>query len=397
MTPLGVWARRSLAVWTAPLVLGALVYGTWSRAGWQYEWLWGMRAVVVILPLVSPLVAAGVAFDVVRRWEPLLTTLGPSTNRWRRATLALVAAHVVWVFGCVCLVWVAVAARLSAHDAIWQADPWLPLEVLAALGAAAAVGFAIGMYVRGLAAPPLAAIVVFAIELLTPPYGLASLFVPMALVDSSVGLERDSRAAAMAVALNVAVSLWCGVVALRGTRPTRRWSAAVALLTAGFLGLVAVPPEVTPLEYRPTSSPDVCVVQGETRVCGPENARPHLRNLSEGLGEAVNTLKTSGLPFPQEYVLGESRLAHPRDRSAVVWVSPARLAGSQRVAALADVLSLPRVCPQLLEPNDEAIPLLDRQEQVRIWIRNALESGAGPAPPAIREAYHDLATCRLTA
>ncbi len=100
--------------------------------------------------------------------------------------------------------------------------------------------------------------------------------------------------------------------------------------------------------------------------------------------------------MPNDYVLGVYGLPYStQDGSAVAFVSPAQLAGPQRAATLAEVLSQPRICPQLLEPTNDTIPLLERQEQVRVWIGDALRGGDVTAPSAIRTAYRALAMCRL--
>ena len=220
MTPLLVWARRSVAVVLAPIVLVALLSGAWSSAdGWQYEWLWGLRNPVSVLPLVSPLVAAGVAFDTSRRWAPLMSVLGPAARRWRRATLTIPLVHVLWAFACLCLVWAAAALRLWLNDAITRPDPWLPFEALASLAAAAAVGLAVGTYLPDVAAPPVAALGVFATSAIAP-FGLIALFSPVGLVSSAVGLTRDPQAAEQLIGLNLAVTALCCLLAMRGPRPS---------------------------------------------------------------------------------------------------------------------------------------------------------------------------------
>jgi hypothetical protein len=331
-----------------------LTLGAWSRDGWQFESLWALRAAVLLVPLVSPVLAAAVAFDIARRWGPLVTVLGPSTARWRRATLALVAVHVGWTFAAVCLVWAAAGVRLVLDDAMWQADPWLPVEVVAALGAAAAVGLLVATLVKGLAAPPLAAVLVFGVEALAGSYGLMSLFSPMALVDSAVGLERDPAAAAWAVALNLAVLVCCCVVALRGPVTSRAWVAQVTVGCMALGGVLLGHGPSSALEFRPSTQPRACARTGAVEVCGPGNTQPFLSELAGGLAGATGQLAHSGLP-------------------------------------------LPRICPQLLDAGPDTTPLLDRQAQVSAWIRQALErGGSDPAPPGVVAAYRDLETCRVT-
>lgn len=397
MIVLRVWMRRALALVLAPLVVGALAFGAWSRDGWQFESLWGLRAVVLLMPLVSPVIAAGVAFDVARRWGPLVTTLGPSTARWRRATLALMAAHLGWTFAAVCVVWAVVGVRLVIDRAIWQADPWLPVEVLAALGAAAAVGLLVGSLVKSLAAPPLAAVLVFAVEALAGPYGFMSLFSPMAVVDSVVGLERSPVAAGWAIALNLAVLVCCCLVALRGPTSSRVWIAQMTVACVVLGGVLLGHARSSPLDFRASTRPRACARTDAVEVCGPGNAKPFLGELAVDLASATRRLADSGLPLPHKFVLGvPGEQPAVTSAASVVHASPAGLTRMRRTATLAGVLALPHVCPQLLDAGPDTTPLLDREAQVSAWIREALQGGVGPAPQGVVDAYRDLASCRVT-
>lgn len=397
MIVLRVWLRRSLGILIAPLVAGALTFGAWSRDGWQYESLWGLRAVVLLMPLISPVIAGAVAFDVARRWGPVVTVLGPSTARWRRTTLALAAVHVAWAFLGVCLVWAAVGVRLVMNRAMWQLDPWLPLEVLAAMGAGAAVGLVVGSRARSLAAPPLAAVLVFGVEALAGPYGFMSLFSPMAVVDSVVGLERNPAAAAWAIALNLTVLVCCSLVALRGPARSTTWIVEVTLAYLALGGVLVGQAHFAPLDFRASAQPQVCARSSDTEVCGPGHARPFLVDLADALASAMQALAGSGLPLPHRFVLGvPGEQAAPTSAVTVVLASPIGLAKQRRQATIARVLAQPQACPQLSEPDADTTALLDRQEQVSSWLRGALSRGPARAPHSVLEAYRELTTCRPT-
>lgn len=397
MTSMLVWSRRSLAIWMAPFLLAALVYGAWSRDGWQYEWLWGMRAVLLTAPIVSPLVAGAVAFDVVRRWNPVLEALGPSTRRWRLATLSLVAAHVLWAMLCVGVAWIIAGTRLILNPSMWQPDPLLPLEVLASVTAAAMVGLLVGRRVTNLAAPPLAAVIVFGIESLTIPYGLMSLFSPTALVDSAVGLERNPASAGLAIALNVSVAVICATIALRGNRRTRRWWAVCLAAVVAFVAVAVVERTSPPLEFQPTSGPRLCLQEAEVEVCGPRNVRSLLATLGNSIDAALTSLSASQLPLPRRFVLGVPGTVPPvSDNRAVASVSPAQLREGARTSTLARILAQPRFCSQYVDPSPETTALLDRQQLVSTWLQRALEGGDQPAPMDVRRAYDDLLSCTPT-
>jgi hypothetical protein len=269
VTPLRVWLRRSLAVWTAPLLVAALTLGAWSHDGRQYEWQWGQRAVLTNLGPAATVIAAGVAYDVARRWQPVLQALGPSMRRWRQATLTLAAAHVLWAFGCVCLVWAASAVRLAAHDAIWEPDSWLPVEALASLAAAGALGLLVGIRLPTLAAPQLAALLVFGAQAIVLPYGFASVFAPMALVGSGLGIARNGDAAALAVVMALALTGWCCVFALPGVHRNRGWRASAGVATVMLLAVVVVEAKTEFEQYRPTASSQVCVTRGQVQALRP--------------------------------------------------------------------------------------------------------------------------------
>lgn len=350
MTPLLVWARRSVAVVLAPIVLVALLSGAWSSAdGWQYEWLWGLRKPVRVLPLV----AAGVAFDTSRRWTPLVGGLGPAARRWRRATLAIPVVHVLWAFACLCVVWAAVAVRLWLNEAFTRPDPWLPFEALASLAAAATVG----------------------------------------LVSSAVGMTRDAQAAEQLIGLNLAVTALCCLLALRGPRPSWPWATGIAALAAVLVALVALPlPEY---EYRPVGGPEVCASRADVRVCGSQVAEPLAQDLSLALQQAVDDV--TGLPFPQTYELGVPGVLPTTEAGRTVAnVSPVQLRGASRDRTVAEVLALPRTCPQLLDGGEDTDLLLERQAQVRAWLEGALRTPGSTAPPEIQAAYGELLTCRAT-
>lgn len=398
MTALRIWLRRSLALRLAPLLVGLLVLMAWTRDGWQYEWLFGARTMIGALPLVSALVAGAVAYDVVRHWEPLVAELGPSTRRWRRATLALVGAHVLWALAGVTVVLAAAAVRMAANDALGRPDAWLPFEVAAALAAAASVGLVAGMFLRSPVAPPLVAVAVFSAQALNLPFGLDVLFAPVSAVSSALGVERDPGAAAMTIALNLGVAAVCCALALRGARPSAPWSVTVAALAAGMLALLAVPASVTALPYRAQSTETVCITRGQVEVCGGGSA-PLLADLASGLDDATTVLQSSQLGLPRSWTLSVPGTQPPSSQATAQEVSPAKLADERRTATLAAVLSQPRPCPQLYDTNDDTnddtTALLERQQQVREWIEQALHQGrSGVAPAQVLSAYEQLAQCR---
>lgn len=391
MTPLVVWFRRSTAVLLAPVILGALIFESFSTDGWQYEWLWGLRNVVGIVPLVAPLVAGGVAFDVSQRWGPTITDLGPSTPRWKLASVAPVVTGVLWAFLCVMLAWAVAAVRLQSNDAIGAPDLWLPLETLAALLAAGMVGFALGRRIQSVAAAPIAAVVVFAASALAAPFGLNNLFSPLGLSSSAVGLTRDSNAALLHIGMNLAVAALCCVFGLRGVRRTRAWSASLAALTAALAVIAIVP--ATEFDFRPLPGPEVCVRQGSVTACGPQSARPLVSELGQALQQAMGAV--GGLQLPREYLLIAPGAPLPSDRQrTVVMASPAGLRGDERARTLAEILSFPSLCLVFFEGGVDLEPLLNRQEAVRGWIERALRSGGLTAPAEIQAAYADLQACK---
>lgn len=395
MTVLWIWLRRGLGLRVAPLLVVVLAAVTWTGGdGWQYEWLWGARSVAGAMPVVSALVAGGVAYDVVRHWEPLAAELGPSSRRWRKAALALVGSHALWALGGFALVLSAAAVRLAANEALGLPDPWLPFEVAAALAAAASAGLLAGMRLRSLVAPPFVAALVFILPALSLPSGLGVLFAPTALVSSAIGVTRDPAAAITTVALNLAFAAAFCALALPGPRPTARWAATAAGTAAAVLAVIAVPGSATAMPYRSGATATLCLTSGQVEVCGTRAAEPFLADLASGLDDAGRTLSGSGLDLPRSWTLFVPG-TQPPPSQATATASPAGLSDDQRTGTLADVLSQPRLCPQLFTANDETTRLLDLQQEVRTWIEDALRRGrSGPAPASVLSAYDQLTRCR---
>jgi hypothetical protein len=280
---------------------------------------------------------------------------------------------------------------VGASDAIGRPDVWLPFETVAALAAAASVGFAIGTHLPNVAAPPVAALVVFAAPTAGASVGLLSLFAPMGLSSSVVGLSRDPESAALLIALNLTLAVACCTLALRGPGRARLWSAGAALMAVAFVALAALP--ATDYDFRPDAGPATCVTEGRIRTCGPEAAGPLVRELSRGLNQTLDIV--TGLPFPTTFELGVPGAPVPVDEDrAVAFISPADLRGEDRIKKLADVLALPRVCPQLVQFDEDTTRLLERQADVRSWIVSAIREGGGAAPAEIRAAYNELSNCR---
>ena len=400
MTSILVWWRRSSAPLLAPFFIAVFAVGAFTRDGWQYEWLWGMRAVVIIAVLVSPVVGGMVAFDTALSWDSVLTQLGPTLPRRLAATLLPATVYVMTAFMSVCVVWVVVAVRLSINHALWQADPLLPVEVFSAFAAAAGVGLALGARMRSLAAAPLTAVLIFGLQALAAPYGLITLFAPMGLVGSAVGLERDPAAAGFAIAMNAGLALWCFTIALvpstRMRREGRIVTAKLALTAIPFLIALVWQQHVKPLDFKIASTQSICVTDREVRVCGPDGTKSVLNDLAAAMVDARARLAASGLDLPQDFVWGvpgvpPSTAAGP----TYAFVSPAQLKNGQREAASADVLSLPRVCPQLMEPGPDTPRLADAKERLRVWIFQALSSGDAATLPQIRADYQALSNCHV--
>lgn len=397
MTVLWIWLRRGLGLRVALLLVAVLAAATWTGGdGWQYEWLWGARSVVGALPVVCALVAGGVAYDVVSYWEPLAAELGPSSRRWRRATLALAGSHALWALGGFALVLSAASVRLAANGALGRPDPWLPFEVAAALAAASSAGLLAGMRLRSLVAPPLVAALVFILPALSLPFGLDVLFTPTALSSTAIGVTRDPAAAITTVALNLAFASAFCALALPGARPTARWAATAAGTAAAVLALTAVAGSATAMPYRSGAAGTLCLTSGHVEVCGTRPAEPFLADLASGLDDAGRELSGSGLDLPRSWTLFVPGTQPPPSQATAV-ASPAGLSERRRTSTLADVLSQPRPCPQLFTASEETTYLLDLQQEVRTWIGDALRRGrSGPAPASVLSAYDQLTRCRPT-
>lgn len=395
MILLRIWLRRSLVVWTAPVYLGVMLFAQYSSDSWQYEWIWGMRAPMRTVALLTPILAGATAFDVAGRWQPVMSAMGGSLRRGRSGLLVILWAHVLAAAACVALVSASAAIRLSLNSAIGRPDPWLPLELLATLAAAAAIGLATGTLASPVVAAPVAALLVLGVGTVGGPFGLMNTFAPLGASSSLLGLERDPGAAGFAVALDGAIIALALVVALRRSSSRLLWRVESVAAAAVLIGLVAVPGAALPHEYRPVGERQTCAADGDVKVCGPAAALPHLRDLASGLREATATLESSTLPLPQAFLLATpGQPPDPSEHRTLVWATSDRVRGPGRRQALAEALSVPRDCPQLTYPGPETTALLDSADRVRSWMTGALATRvAQSAPEQVRKDYQLLRSC----
>lgn len=396
MTPVLLWFRSGVGRYVALAILGIQAFGVLSSGpAWQFEWELGMRNTVRMFPLVCAILAGVAAHDAYRTVNPVMEQTRYGRFRWRRTLAALAVAETLWAFLAVSASQVAAASWLLRSDAIGTPDLWLPAETFVALLAAASFGVLWGVVIRGPAAPAVAAVVLFAIQSLSLPSGLGFLFAPPGLVSSAVGLTRADDSAKYVIALNLAVGSLLIAASLWGPRTTPRWTAGLAVAAVAVVAVVAYP---APKDvYVPTAGGSSCVQRAEVTVCGPSSAGSHLAEAAEALASGRQTFASSGLSLPTDFELAVPGQALAYDRP-IAFLTPVGLRTSLRADAVARALSLPRVCPSLVEGGPDTTQLIELQIVVQRWMRTALAEGqvSDEAPTSVREAYAALTACDVS-
>ena len=143
----------------------------------------------------------------------------------------------------------------------------------------------------------------------------------------------------------------------------------------------------------PTASGTSCSRSAQVTLCGPASAGVFLDDAAAALAGARQDLNSSGLPLPNSFQLATpGELIKPG--RPVVFLRPIDVRTSRKPGAMAQALSLPRVCTSLLQGGPDTTQLLELQSAVEGWMRSRLAGNEdATAPPSIRQAYANLAAC----
>lgn len=398
MRPLGIWLRRGPAAWLGLLVLGFGGTTVFSQSEWVVEWDWGARLLAAAVIVLSPIVAAAVAYQHATMVRRGLGTLARGSVRGSLPVLLPAGAVALTTSLAVIVLWVAIGVRTVLAGGIGPTDAWVYAEVLAPLWAAAAVGLLVGSVVDGVLAGPVAGVALVIITALGSLFG-RSPFSAVTTYGTLTGLERPPGQAAVVVACCLgmtALALFGAALVWRGTLTRHR--SALPLVAAALVAL-AVVPAATPWHdqvFRASAEPRACV-EGVPAVCGPQSRLPLLVPVQRSFHRAYTVL--DGTPFVEPSAFTVTRLDQYSSlgSAAPLDFDPAYLRdGAYDNGAVARALVRPHQCEGLFDAS-AAVPLLDAQDVVLPWLQGVLNSGRRPAqvPPPVLAAFDVIESCTV--
>jgi hypothetical protein len=396
---LHLWVRRGSVTLAIPALIGAGLVVLMSRRGWWWDPGWAYSHASTPVILIAPLLAGLVAFDRSRPGGQVLALLAANSPRERSATAVPPTAGWLAALATCAALAGGVAVALIARSTGALPSGWLLLEVVTALAAAAAVGWATGRLLPNRAAGPVAALGVYLLGSQARSWGLAGLFAPGGATGMLAGVERNPTVSLTLVSLHVVIAAAGAMVGLTALHQSRRRLLVRAAVAAAVL-LIAVGASSTLVKgqapYRFSSAAPVCV--GSTpRVCGPASAQRLLTVSAQRLSEESSLLSGSGIPLQQEYrlAIGPTALSDAADAGAgLLTVTPEEFVdGRPSVDDLAATVSRPRMCPQYVAAQPPVV-LLEAQQRVQAWVVGTDGAATSqPAPTDVVAAYHRLVTC----
>jgi len=400
--PIGVWLRRSSSTSALPAMIIIELVILFSRSGWNHEWDWAFEQASGGTLLLAPLLSGLVAHDRARRMEPTFALLAGGSRRGEFGILALalsswLMASLAWLIGIVCAAGLAWRGGASGVP-----DPWIFGEALLLLVVASCVGLAIGSYVKGVLAGPLAAILVFGARIYIGTTGLG-LDGALGAGEGTGSLVAERRTPMYSIALmslHATIALLAVVVMWGHLPAVRRYGVgrisvvfiAVLLVVISGIRLGWVSSRVDPYEW--ITGREVCI-QGQVTVCGPPKAKYMLEVADRSLSRARVRLGASGIDDWQNvYVLYHGGRVSP-DRGMLT-LNPEDIRngvlGRYDVAA---TLAEPRACRELFGESPLSKKILADQGDVASWVTQVLnaQSTDASAPAQIREAYERIRRC----
>lgn len=391
-----IWARRGLGCCVAALLVGFVVWTSVSSRPWQLEFDWAARFGAAYVYLLAPLVAAAVAYDVGRRARPEMTLLGATGRRGVMASLGPTAAVLGWTLLAASCGWILMAAITISSGGLSPRDPWVFIETVSSLAAAAAVGMTFALFVDGILAVAASAGAVLAAATLTSGHG-ANLFQVTTSSGTLVGIERTPQRAIATILCHLALIAVAVAVALARQRAhtlSPPWLAAAALTALVPIAVAALWP-YSASEFRPSQERQACA-GSQVRVCGPASASALLAIAGNDLSEATRKLQPSGLPLPATFVVARGSAAEslPAGRALLDLDSSQLSEGHLPRGALANAIATPRQCRGFYSAQ-ESPALLEHVKVVSAWLDDALAAPGSPSRPPgpVAQAYAALSTC----
>lgn len=392
-----LWFLRGGGIWLFVPMAGFGVLTAVMNHPWHLEFDWGVRYMAGSVFVFAPLIAAVTAFDVARRARPALydVALGASRGAW--AVLSPAVAVLGWSLLASCASWLTIAAIVAQSDGLGPSSYWVFAETLAACAAAASLGALMGTYLDGLVAVAASAGVVLLAVLLIGDHDV-SVFQVAGSSGTMLGLERTPARAILAIACNICIVAACVllvVVRIRAFRRARLWDIGAALLAVAGLVMSGLWPYVYD-EYRFSSSEMACAGE-RVVVCGPARGLQFWRRAAGDLETARKKLEGSGLELPTRFavVRGDRLRDLPEGTSLLDYDTAALVNGHLNRRSIAYTLATPRICAAFFSDTN-ARPYLDLVDITSSWLLTELADSSGAeAPPAVRAAYQELATCSV--
>ena len=401
MRALFLWLRRGAGLLIFATIAGFLLATSATTHPWLLDADWGMRYSAAVVLIFAPFVAAVVAYDVSRRFNPTLAEVARGSSRGSFATFLPMTAVFLWALAATAVSWAVIGIAVAKAGGVGASDPWIYLETMSAYAAAAAVGTLVGNHVKGVTAVAVAAGIVLAAATVLGGRGIKA-FQVVSSSGTMIGLERTPSRAALAIAVNLSIALLC-IVAARltsGVRPPSRLGlGALAIpLVASLVMYMTLP--IRDSEYRATREAQACVGSSPV-MCGPARAADLLRGAQRDLAAARLKLQNSQLALPDRFVIARGDAARALGSSATpLDYDPSSLVdGHLGRDVVVQALATPRLCEALFH-GATAPEYLDLISEVSVWLTKALEPRQGPseaAPAAVRVAYAKLLTCPTAA
>lgn len=396
MRPLWIWSRSGPALPLGLVVLGAVGSTVVLDPDWHLEADWGLRLTAATVSFISPLVAAAVAFDTVRRHRPAVADFALASPRRVLPSVMPVVSLSVTVTLAYLLVWAGVLATAAASGGIGPTDWWVFPETLGPVIAAAFVGRAVGEWIHGIGAPIVAAVAVLAAAVVVSPWGRGP-FEAVTTYGTLTGLERPPGQAAAVVAVTVVTAAMGAVAAARSRdwfrRPLRRALLVAALVPVWVLPAAWPWPDQV---YRTSTEPVECTGTVPA-LCGPRSRVPLLAMAQPAFARAYERLQGTEFVRPSHFTVTRLGRYSDLDGAAPLDFDPAALTGrGYPPGSVVAALLRPHECAELFDAA-EAVPVLEAQGRVEPWLLNVVEGRrpARPEPPEVSSSFDVILDCRV--
>ncbi|MFI5425880.1 hypothetical protein [Aeromicrobium sp. UC242_57] len=376
------YVRRAAATYILPLLFAAEFFALFSRGfPWAYEWDWAIDWANGATLLLGPLLAGCVAADVTIWRRDQVTALTRSTpqGRWNLARV---------VTGNVLVGWGVHLAALGSVLAICLFNGAPASPSLAAVGGialafvelavAGVVGALVGGVLGSLFAAPLAALVVFAGSYLASSEAVPTVFRVGGVTGSVVGLDLDLTLVFLLLIVSVAFIATAGLGFLVKDSVVSGLALRVSILIPGlvFFGGLAALYAYGDERFEVASSATHECKGTEPRICLASETSLPLRWLTQEVHKGYVALTEIGVRPPSTFrqALPERPLQASEGRIHLSSGSPKRETGD--IERIAEILSVPRECPQLSGANPPPDVYFQSKQLLKLWLIQRIDASS---------------------